>query len=38
MASDDAAAIKAGIERLGDSVEKVFLMDHLREISKQGGA
>lgn len=38
MASDDAEAIKAGIEKLGDSVEKVFLMDHLRKISKQGDA
>ncbi|ODU46225.1 restriction system-associated AAA family ATPase [uncultured Aquimonas sp.] len=33
MASEDAEAIKDGIEKLGDSVEKVFLMDHLRQIS-----
>ena len=38
MASEDAEAIKAGIAKLGDSVDKVFLMDHLRQISKQEGA
>jgi restriction system-associated AAA family ATPase len=38
MASKDAEAIKEGIARLGDSVEKVFLMDHLREVSRQKGA
>ena len=38
MQSDDRAAIKAGIARLGDSVEKVFLMDRLRQLSKQEGA
>lgn len=35
MKSQDREAIKAGITRLGDSVEKVFLMDHLRQLSKQ---
>jgi hypothetical protein len=34
MASEDTEAIRAGIAKLGDSVEKVFLMDHLRQISK----
>lgn len=38
MASEDPDAIKAGIARLGDSVEKVFLMDRLRQLSKQEGA
>lgn len=38
MDSEDADEIKAGIAKLGDSVEKVFLMDHLRQISKQEGA
>lgn len=38
MASEDVEAIKAGIAKLGDSVDKVFLMDHLRQISKQEGA
>lgn len=38
MASEDAEAIKSGIAKLGDSVDKVFLMDHLRQISKQDGA
>ncbi|RKH58873.1 restriction system-associated AAA family ATPase [Corallococcus llansteffanensis] len=38
MESQDRDAIEAGIARLGDSVEKVFLMDHLRQLSKQGGA
>lgn len=33
MESTDPAMIKAGIDRLGDSVEKVFLADHLRQIS-----
>ncbi|NPC74036.1 restriction system-associated AAA family ATPase [Corallococcus exiguus] len=37
MQSDDRAEIKAGIARLGDSVEKVFLMDRLRQLSKQEG-
>jgi restriction system-associated AAA family ATPase len=35
MESQDAAEVQAGIARLGDSVEKVFLMDHLRQISQQ---
>ena len=38
MKSDDRKAIKAGIAKLGDSVEKVFLMDRLRQLSKQEGA
>jgi hypothetical protein len=38
MASEDPDAIKAGIAKLGDSVEKVFLMDHLRQLSNQEGA
>jgi len=33
MESTDPAMIKAGIDRLGDSVEKVFLADHLRQVS-----
>lgn len=37
MKSEDRDAIKAGIARLGDSVEKVFLMDRLRQLSKQKG-
>jgi restriction system-associated AAA family ATPase len=38
MTSQDAEAVKAGIAKLGDSVDKVFLMDHLRQITKQDGA
>lgn len=38
MQSDDREAVKAGIARLGDSVEKVFLMDRLRQLSQQEGA
>jgi restriction system-associated AAA family ATPase len=38
MTSEDAEAVKSGIAKLGDSVDKVFLMDHLRQISKQDGA
>ncbi len=38
MQSKDRQAIKAGIARLGDSVEKVFLMDRLRELTHQEGA
>lgn len=38
MKSQDREAIKAGIQRLGDSVEKVFLMDRLRQLSRQEGA
>lgn len=37
MASEDMDAIKAGIAKLGDSVEKVFLMDHLRQLSGREG-
>jgi restriction system-associated AAA family ATPase len=37
MKSDDREQIKAGIARLGDSVEKVFLMDRLAQL-QQGGA
>ncbi|MFN7970972.1 MAG: restriction system-associated AAA family ATPase [Acidobacteriota bacterium] len=36
MKSEDTAAIRAGIARLGDSVEKVFLMDRLRQLSRRG--
>lgn len=35
MQSADRAAIEAGISRLGDSVERVFLMDRLRQLSPQ---
>ncbi len=38
MKSKNCDEIKTGIARLGDSVEKVFLMDHLRQLSKQEGA
>lgn len=38
MSSDDPEAIRAGIAKLGDSVDKVFLMDRLRQLSKQKGA
>ncbi|SPC11383.1 conserved hypothetical protein [Cupriavidus taiwanensis] len=34
MESEDPARIRAGISRLGDSVEKVFLMDRIRQLSK----
>jgi len=37
MQCQDPAEVKAGIARLGDSVEKVFLMDHLRQLSQQEG-
>lgn len=33
MASDDPAQIKAGLDRLGHSVQKAFLADHLRELT-----
>lgn len=33
MESTDRAKIEAGIKRLGDSVERVFLADHLRQVS-----
>ena len=32
MASDDPAAIEAILPRLGESVEKVILLDHLRKL------
>lgn len=32
MKSDNSNEIKAGIERLGDSVEKAFLVDHLQQV------
>lgn len=38
MTSDDRDVIRSGIARLGDSVEKVFLMDRLRELSEREGA
>lgn len=38
MDCHDTAEVQAGIARLGDSVEKVFLMDHLRQISQQEDA
>jgi hypothetical protein len=33
----DPVDVKAGIARLGDSVEKVFLMDHLRQLTSKEG-
>jgi restriction system-associated AAA family ATPase len=36
MRSNDSNQIRAGIARLGDSVEKVFLMDRLRQLSQPG--
>lgn len=38
MSSKNLDAIKAGIAKLGDSVDKVFLMDRLRQLSKTEGA
>ncbi|WP_288074985.1 restriction system-associated AAA family ATPase [Pseudomonas sp.] len=35
MESNNREEVKAGIGRLGDSVEKVFLMDHLRQLSQK---
>jgi restriction system-associated AAA family ATPase len=35
MASDDPEEIKAGIPRLGNSVEKAFLADRLRELTNR---
>lgn len=35
MKSEDATEIKEGLERLGHSVEKVFLADHLRQLPKE---
>jgi predicted ATP-binding protein involved in virulence len=36
MKSDDPVKIRKGMERLGHSVEKVFLADHLRQLTKEG--
>jgi restriction system-associated AAA family ATPase len=36
MQSDDPNAIKEGIDRLGHSVEKVFLQDRLRQLTEKG--
>jgi len=33
MESNDPEAIRAGMERLGHSVEKVFLADRLRQLT-----
>jgi restriction system-associated AAA family ATPase len=38
MESNDPEEIRAGMERLGHSVEKVFLADRLRQLTKQEGA
>jgi predicted ATP-binding protein involved in virulence len=38
MQCQDPVEVRAGIARLGDSVEKVFLMDHLRQLSQQEDA
>jgi hypothetical protein len=38
MQSTDVKQIRAGIERLGHSVEKVFLADRLRQLTQQGRA
>lgn len=37
FASKDADEVRAGIAKLGDSVDKVFLMDHLRQIANPEG-
>jgi len=37
MESDDPEEIRAGMERLGHSVEKVFLADRLRQVTRQEG-
>jgi restriction system-associated AAA family ATPase len=37
MASNNAAEIKQGMERLGHSVEKAFLADRLRQLPKEEG-
>lgn len=37
MKSDDPEAIREGIQRLGQSVEKVFLADRLRQVMKKEG-
>lgn len=38
MKSEDIEEIRAGISRLGDSVDKVFLMDRLRQLSLAEGS
>jgi restriction system-associated AAA family ATPase len=38
MHSNDPEEIRAGIDRLGHSVEKVFLADRLRQLTKKEGA
>jgi restriction system-associated AAA family ATPase len=38
MQSNDPDEVKAGIERLGNSVEKVFLADRLRQLDAEGTA
>lgn len=38
LASKNADEVRAGIAKLGDSVDKVFLMDHLRQISNPEGS
>lgn len=38
MKSENIEEIKAGIARLGDSVDKVFLMDRLRQLSVAGAS
>lgn len=38
LASNDADEVRAGIAKLGDSVDKLFLMDHLRQISSTEGS
>ena len=37
MRSDDPKEVEAGIQRLGNSVEKVFLADKLRQLQKKQG-
>lgn len=37
MKSTDVDDIEAGIKRLGDSVDKIFLMDRLRNLTKAEG-
>lgn len=38
MASRDTESIQAGMERLGNSAEKIFLADRVRQLKKEGGA
>jgi restriction system-associated AAA family ATPase len=37
MKSEDPEEIRAGIQDLGNSVEKAFLADHLRQVKNRGG-